>query len=85
MYDFFEIKRVLVIAPLHVAEDTWDREGQKWDHLKNLKISKVLGDQDHRVKALMAKADIYLINRENVDWLVELLSEKVGPFDHGDS
>jgi len=80
MYDFFEVKRVLVIAPLRVAEDTWDRECRKWDHLKKLKISKVLGDQEHRVKALLAKADIYLINRENVEWLVNYYLKK-WPFD----
>jgi SNF2 family DNA or RNA helicase len=70
MYDRFDIARVLVIAPLRVAEDTWSRETAKWDHLKHLTISKVLGSAKSRIEAMKAKADIYIINRENVDWLV---------------
>ena len=75
MNDSFEVSRVLVIAPLRVAEDTWSRESQKWDHLKHLKISKILGSAADRIKALKAQADIYVINRENVVWLVEYLEE----------
>ena len=70
MYDRFEIRKVLVVAPLRVAEDTWSRECEKWDHLKHLRISKVLGSAVARRKALNAKADIYVINRENVEWLM---------------
>jgi hypothetical protein len=70
-YDYFDIERVLVIAPLRVAEDTWARETAKWDHLKHLRISKVLGTEKQRLNALAAKADIYIINRENVVWLVK--------------
>jgi len=66
-----EVDKVLVIAPLRVAEDTWSTEVQKWDHLKSLKISKVLGTPKQRVKALETKADVYVTNRENVDWLVK--------------
>ncbi|MBV4427135.1 DEAD/DEAH box helicase [Clostridium tyrobutyricum] len=67
-----DVNKVLVIAPLRVAEDTWSTEVQKWDHLKNLKISKVLGTPKQRIKAIETKADIYVTNRENVDWLVTL-------------
>jgi SNF2 family DNA or RNA helicase len=66
-----EAYKVLVIAPLRVAEDTWSTEVDKWDHLKHLRISKVLGNIRDRKKALMQDADIYVTNRENVDWLVK--------------
>ena len=69
MYDYFEISKVLVIAPLRVAQDTWSKECEKWDHLKGLRISKVLGTEKERRMALFNKADIYIINRENVEWL----------------
>ena len=62
MYDRFEISRVLVIAPKRVAEDTWTREHAKWDHLKDLRISKVLGNEQQRIRALRAEADIYVID-----------------------
>lgn len=65
-----EVNKVLVIAPLRVAEDTWSTEVEKWDHLKHLKISKILGTKKQREEALMKNADIYVTNRENVDWLV---------------
>lgn len=71
MFDYFEIEKVLIIAPLRVAESTWDGEIEKWDHLKDLEISKVLGPEKKRIEALEAKADIYIINRENVKWLVD--------------
>lgn len=71
MYDYFEITKVLVIAPLRVAEDTWSRESEKWGHLKGLRISKILGTAAQRKAAVEAEADIYVINRENVVWLVE--------------
>ncbi len=75
MHDYYEISRVLVIAPLRVAEDTWSRESQKWDHLKHLRISKVLGSASQRRKALAKDADIYIVNRENVVWLTDELSQ----------
>lgn len=75
IYDRFEVSKVLVIAPLRVAEDTWSRESMKWDHLRHLKISKVLGSPASRRKALNAEADIYIINRENVVWLTKELHE----------
>lgn len=70
LYDLFDASKVLVIAPLRVADDTWAREVEKWDHLKHLRISKVLGSADVRRKALKADADVWVINRENVEWLV---------------
>lgn len=73
MYDSFEVGRVLVIAPLRVAEDTWSRECEKWEHLRQLTISKILGTPAQRRAALAAEADIYIINRENVVWLVDYL------------
>jgi SNF2 family DNA or RNA helicase len=80
MHNRFDVKRCLVIAPLRVAEDTWSRECQKWDHLNYLKISKVLGMERERIHALNSKADIYVINRENVEWLVDLYGKHF-PFD----
>lgn len=74
MYNRFEISRVLVIAPLRVAEDTWSRECEKWNHLKNLRIVKVLGSPQQRRLALSQEADVYIINRENVVWLTDELS-----------
>lgn len=65
-----EVSRVLVIAPLRVAEDTWSTEVEKWDHLKHIRISKILGTKKQRKEALNKDADIYVTNRENVDWLV---------------
>ncbi len=76
MYDYLEVNRVLVIAPLRVAEDTWSRESSKWDHLKHLTISKILGSVAERSQAVKTEADIYVINRENVVWLVEHLAEQ---------
>jgi hypothetical protein len=78
--DRFEVNRVLVIAPLRVAEDTWGKECQKWDHLKHLCMAKVLGPEKKRIAALESKADLYIINRENVEWLVEHYG-KNWPFD----
>lgn len=65
-----EVNKVLVIAPLRVAEDTWSTEVDKWDHLKHIRISKILGTKKQREEALNKNADIYVTNRENVDWLV---------------
>ena len=67
----FEVDRVLVIAPKRVAEDTWTREHAKWDHLRHLRVSKVLGSPEQRRRALAVDADIYVIGRDNVVWLVE--------------
>lgn len=80
MYNSFEVGKVLVIAPLRVAEDTWSRESAKWEHLKHLRISKILGTPAQRRAALAAEADIYIINRENVVWLCDELSVAGGWF-----
>ena len=69
-YDMFEVSKVLVIAPLRVADHTWSSEIDKWEHLKHLTTSKVLGNERKRKEALRKEADIYIINRENVPWLV---------------
>ena len=69
--DRFEIAKVLVIAPLRVARDTWTAELQKWDHLKCFTYATVIGSVSEREAALRKKAHIYLINRENVSWLIE--------------
>lgn len=79
MYDRFEIHKVLVIAPLRVALNTWPDEVQKWDHLKHLRMSVAVGNAKTRMKALKTPADIYVINRENLEWLVE---ESGMPFDY---
>ena len=71
LFDSFEIRKVLIIAPLRVARDTWPNELKKWDHLKILKSSVVVGTLKQRQEALEEKADIYIINRENVPWLIE--------------
>ncbi len=68
--DRFDVKKVLVIAPLRVAKDTWPAEIRKWDHLKGLTYSVAVGTEQERTTALMRNTDIYIINRENVDWLV---------------
>ena len=83
MYDYFAITKVLVIAPLRVAEDTWSRESEKWDHLRHLRISKILGAAAERKAAIEREADIYVINRENVVWLTEYLEQQKirWPFD----
>jgi SNF2 family DNA or RNA helicase len=80
LHDSFEVSKVLVIAPLRVAEDTWSRETEKWDHTKYLTVSKVLGKEAKRIEALRKQADLYVINRENVEWLVEYYKKK-WPFD----
>lgn len=69
--ELFEVDRVLVIAPKRVAEDTWTREHAKWDHLRHLRVSNVLGSPEQRRRALAVDADIYVIGRDNVVWLVE--------------
>lgn len=71
LFDSFEVRKVLVIAPLRVARDTWPAELQKWCHLKNLTYSVAVGNEGQRIAALKKEADIYIINRENVEWLVK--------------
>nr|WP_279391942.1 DEAD/DEAH box helicase [Virgibacillus halodenitrificans] len=77
---YFDTGKILVIAPLRVAQDTWSRESEKWDHLQHIVISKILGNRSQREKALKAEADVYVINRENIPWLVSMTGSK-WPFD----
>lgn len=70
-YEYFKIKKVLVVAPKQVAASTWHREAAEWDDLSLLRCSIVLGSEAQRLQALEAKADVYITNRENVVWLVE--------------
>ena len=79
-YNRFAISKVLVIAPKKVAEATWAKEAAKWDHLSKLRVVSVLGTLTKRVRALNTPADIYVINRENVQWLVEYY-RNAWPFD----
>lgn len=74
--DRLEPGPALVIAPKRVAENTWSKESQKWEHLRHLRVSKVIGSQLERMRALSTPADLYVINRENVVWLVELLGSR---------
>ena len=78
MFDSFEIHRALVVAPIRVASFSWPAEIEKWDHLAGLKYSVAVGTAAERLAALKKQADIYLINRENVQWLI---SESGIPFD----
>lgn len=71
MYDRFEVQKVLVIAPLRVAKVTWSDEIKKWSNFSHLRYSVVVGMEKERIKALKTDADIYIINRENIAWLVE--------------
>ena len=73
LFDCLEEGPVLVIAPKRVAENTWSKETAKWEHLQHLRISKIMGTQQQRVAALKTRADLYVINRENVVWLVDFL------------
>lgn len=79
-YNRFEVRKVLVIAPKKVAEGTWTKEKDKWEHTKMLRVSQVLGSQAKRVRALNTPADIYITNRENVTWLVDYY-KNAWPFD----
>ena len=80
MWDLFTVRRTLVVAPKNVAQNVWAQECAKWDHLQNLRCSVILGTEKQRMAALEADADIYIINRENVVWLLEVLKGRL-PFD----
>ena len=79
-YNRFEVRKVLIIAPKKVAEGTWTREKDKWEHTKILRVSQVLGSQAKRIRALNTPADLYITNRENVVWLVDYY-RNTWPFD----
>lgn len=70
MHDEFEVGKALVIAPLRVARDTWPAEAEKWDHLKDLRLSVITGTAKERTEAMKREADIHIVNRENVQWLI---------------
>ena len=76
IYDRFEVEKVLIIAPLFVADVTWEDERDKWDHLRPLRISKILGTEKQRLAGLNRNADVYTINRENVKWLIDYFVKK---------
>ena len=76
MFNSFEVNKVLVIAPLRVAEMTWSEEIEKWDHLKNIVVSKIIGPEKQRIEALYKHADIFCINRENTQWLIDYSIKK---------
>ena len=76
LFDSFDVHRVLVVAPLRVARNTWSSEIKKWEHLQDLQYSIVVGTEKERMSALEKRADIYIINRENVQWLVEKSGKK---------
>lgn len=78
--DYFDITKALVIAPLQPAKETWPAELEKWEHLNNLKFSLAIGSEKDRINALSADAEIYIINRENVSWLVNYYRKR-WPFD----
>lgn len=78
LFDSFDVRKVLVIAPLRVARDTWIAEVDKWDHLRHIICSVAVGTEAERKAALRKKAHIYIINRENISWLIE---ESGIPFD----
>ena len=71
LHDSFEIRKVLVVAPIRVCTSSWPDEVRKWDHLSDLRISVAVGSRQERRAALLANADVYIINRENLQWLVE--------------
>lgn len=77
-FDSFEVHKVLVVAPLRVARDTWPAEIEKWEHLRDLHYSVAVGTEQERIAAFRTPADIYIINRENIQWLIE---ESGIPFD----
>ncbi len=79
-YDRFQVQKVLVIAPKKVAEATWSKEAEKWDHLSLLRIAPALGSEQKRIRALNTPADVYVINRENTQWIVERY-RNAWPFD----
>ena len=83
IYDRFEVEKVLIIAPLFVADVTWEDERDKWDHLRPLRIFKILGTEKQRIAGLNQNADVYTINRENVKWLIDYFVKKgrAWPFD----
>lgn len=79
-YNRFLVRKVLIIAPKKVAEGTWTKEKDKWDHTKFFRVSQVLGSQAKRIRALNTPADLYIVNRDNIVWLVDYYRNS-WPFD----
>ena len=80
MFDSFEVGKTLVIGPLRVARDVWPAELKKWDGFDFLRMSVIVGDAKARAAAIMKPADVYVVNRENVKWLVEYFEKKRVPW-----
>lgn len=80
MFDRFEIGKVLIVAPLRVARDVWPAEVKKWDGFELLKLSVVVGDAKTRRAAIWQEADVYIVNRENIKWLVEFFEKNKMPW-----
>ncbi|MDE5977977.1 MAG: DEAD/DEAH box helicase [Turicibacter sp.] len=81
LFDYLDVNSVLVIAPKRVVSTVWEQEAMKWDHLKHLTFSKIVGNPSQRIAALKAKANIYLISRDNIAWLCSLFGGGKLPFD----
>jgi len=81
MFEDLEVSKVLLIAPKRVVESVWDFEARKWTHLSHFKFSKIIGSEKQRRAALAAKADIYMISRDNISWLCGLYGGSMLPFD----
>ncbi len=80
LIDSMAVAKVLIVAPLRVANSVWHKEAANWQHTKHLKFSIVTGSEKERLSALHKTADVYVINRENVHWIVEHYAKK-WPFD----
>ena len=81
MYSELEIRNCLIIAPKRVAETVWSEEIEKWEHLKHLKLSKIIGPEKKRIEALSQPADIYIISRDNITWLCSYFGGGHLPYD----
>lgn len=80
LWDDFTVKKALVIAPKNVAQNVWAQECRKWEHTQGIRCALVMGTAAQRLRALSSDADLYIINRENVVWLVDTLQNRL-PFD----
>jgi SNF2 family DNA or RNA helicase len=81
MFNWLEVKAALVIAPKNVAKLTWHKEVETWDHLQGLRVSRIIGNAQQRLNALMRPADVYVISRDNLDWLTQILKGRLWFFD----
>lgn len=81
IYEELEVSKALIVAPKRVAENVWSTEIEKWDHLKHLRVSKIVGNEAKRKTALQAKADLYIISRDNIAWLCGQYGGSMLPFD----